>query len=73
MLRWLFYIVLALLGLRILQARRTVAPPRRSRKIHPTAGSPDPSSAPKEPQHPAFSSVDIVDAEFEELPERKRK
>ena len=68
MLQSLIVILLAIGVLRLLQSRQ--APPRQPpvSDFHPGAGATDPSSDPEAADHPAFSSGEIVDGEFEELP-----
>jgi hypothetical protein len=67
MLQSLFIIILAIGVLRLFQSRqRPVKEPPVS-DFHPQGGAPDPAGHTDEEGHPAFSSGEIVDGEFEEI------
>jgi hypothetical protein len=68
MLRSLLFLVLGIWVLRTLQA--SLSRPKRphSSDFHPKGGAADPAPAPVAEDAPAFSSVDVVDGEFEEIP-----
>jgi hypothetical protein len=65
--RWFLFLILAVWVVRMLQVRQ---PARRRPPVsdfHPASGAADPSTTPQARDGAAFSSGDIVDAEFEEL------
>ena len=68
MLRWLFYVVLALWVSRLVRLVQPRAPRGRVTDFHPGhgAGHPSPPSRPVRDAH--FSDGEIVDGEFEDVP-----
>jgi hypothetical protein len=64
----LLLIILGIVVLRLFQSR--VPAPKRppASDFHPEGGAGDPAAEAGSSEHPAFSSGEIVDGEFEELP-----
>jgi hypothetical protein len=72
MLRWFFFIILAVWVTRLFQARRPAPREPRVSDFHPAAGAGDPSPAPGPEDGAAFSSGEIVEGEFEEIKDPPR-
>ena len=68
MLRSLLFLVLGIWVLRTLQAGLSRPKRPRSSDFHPKGGAADPAPSPVAEDVPAFSSGDVVDGEFEEIP-----
>ena len=75
MLRWLFYVILALWVsrlVRMIQPRKDAPSPRRQSDFPPRAGEGHPSRPASAIRDGQFPAGEIVDAEYEDLPARPR-
>jgi hypothetical protein len=68
MLQSLLFLVLGIWVLRMVQSGLPRAKRSNSSEFHPQGGAADPAPDPMAEDSPAFSSEDIVDGEFEEIP-----
>jgi hypothetical protein len=68
MLRWLLFIILAVWVSRLVHVGRPASRRTRPSDFHPGPGAADPSTVSEPGDESAFSSGDIVDADFEEIP-----
>ena len=68
MLQSLFIIILAIGLLRLFQSRQKPVKQPPVSDFHPQGGALDPAVHTDGEAHPAFSSGEIVDGEFEEIP-----
>jgi len=66
--RWLLAVILVAWIVRLLDSRRAPARRAPASEFHPEAADADPASGSAAADHPAFSSGEIVDGDFEELP-----
>jgi hypothetical protein len=67
MFRTLLFILGAIWVLRLFQGRQAAVKHPPASDFHPPGGAHDPSTHTETGEHPAFSSGDIVDGEFEEI------
>jgi hypothetical protein len=67
MLRSLVFLLLGIWVLRTIQSGLARPQRRHSSDFHPQGGAADPAQAPAAEDAPAFSSGDVVDADFEEI------
>jgi hypothetical protein len=68
MLQSLLVILLAIWVLRLFQSRQAAPKRPPASDFHPDTVAGDPATHVEGDDHPAFSSGDIVDGEFEEMP-----
>jgi hypothetical protein len=68
MLRWLLFIILAVWVSRLVHVGRPASRRTRPSDFHLAPGAGDPSTPSEVGDESAFSSGDIVDADFEEVP-----
>ncbi len=68
MLRSLLFLILGIWVLRTIQSGLGRPKRRHASDFHPQGGAADPAAAPVADDAPAFSSGDIVDGDFEEIP-----
>ena len=68
MLRSLLFLLLGIWVLRTIQSGLARPKRRNSSDFHPAGGATNPAAAPVADDSPAFSSGDIVEGDFEEIP-----
>jgi hypothetical protein len=70
--RWILYAVLAAWAARLLRLGQAPAPRGPLSDFHPGDGGPNPSSPAHRMEDGKFSSGEIVDGEFEDVPGSRR-
>jgi hypothetical protein len=72
MLRWLFYVVLALWASRLIRLVQPRAPRGRMTDFDPGRGAGHPSTPSPRAPDASFTGSEIVDGDYEDIPSRRK-